>query len=226
MPVDAQPPEDSEKGWKPDPLGASKLRWWDGEKWTDNVHTGEPEKKGKNRGQIGWIVGAIVAIVIVAAIAGSGGEGDDSSNTADEAPPPEKVEAPKASGRCPGQMYVGIPVELNFRVKNPGPRPYPATYFGLWDGSGPFVLNEASSDGAAGIRGEYGLQGKGYQFRGYLDAGESRKLRVVLTPKDAGNFDDLEMGIWGGREDGPKIPLDTSRVSVLACDDITINPGL
>lgn len=99
MPVDAQPPEDSEKGWKPDPLGASKLRWWDGEKWTDNVHTGEPEKKGKNRGQIGWIVGAVVTLLIIGAIASAGeddgGDSPEPTPGADVSKPAKAPSNPK-----------------------------------------------------------------------------------------------------------------------------------
>jgi hypothetical protein len=170
---------------------------------------------------------AIIIGGILFAIAGLASIGDDSSDspsTPAESEPEKVVAAPDASGRCPGQMFVGIPEVLNFRVKNPGDLTYPATYFGFWDGSGPFVLNSGASDGAPGIPGDYGLQGKGYQFRGTLKPGESRRLRIIVTPKDAGNFDELTMAVWGAKEDGPKILLDEDRYSLFSCEEITINP--
>ena len=102
MPVDAQPPEDSEKGWKPDPLGASKLRWWDGEKWTSHIHTTQQSpqqpKKGGSKGQIKWIVGAVVVALIIGAIA-SAGDDDGGSNSSESTPEDTDQPAKEASGK-------------------------------------------------------------------------------------------------------------------------------
>jgi ribosomal protein L40E len=38
---DAEAPEDVSEGWKPDPIGASDWRWWDGTAWTDRVGTSQ-----------------------------------------------------------------------------------------------------------------------------------------------------------------------------------------
>lgn len=32
-----RPPSTPEKGWRADPLDEERLRWWDGEQWTDNT---------------------------------------------------------------------------------------------------------------------------------------------------------------------------------------------
>lgn len=36
-------PDSPDKGWYPDPAGPGKLRWWDGEQWTQRVQDAPPE---------------------------------------------------------------------------------------------------------------------------------------------------------------------------------------
>ena len=157
----------------------------------------------------------LAALAILAVGCGSEGGGTDK-------PDPPTMSPPNASGSCPGQMFVGIPVELNFRVTNPGKVAYPATYFAFLDGSGPLIRNFASSDGAPAI--DRGFEQGGWEFRGILKPGESRRISMTLTPKDAGNFDSLDLGIWGAREDFDGM-TPYGRVAAFSCSDVTINPG-
>ncbi|MCB0857682.1 MAG: DUF2510 domain-containing protein [Solirubrobacterales bacterium] len=39
---DAEAPENAAEGWKPDPMGASELRYWDGTAWTDRIGSRQP----------------------------------------------------------------------------------------------------------------------------------------------------------------------------------------
>jgi hypothetical protein len=92
-------------GWYDDPSGAG-LRWWDGEQWTEHVHTAESaaaaagttETSGSREGKpprdlvklrerirargikgVGIVLGAIVVVIVVIALLVSGGS-DNSSN--------------------------------------------------------------------------------------------------------------------------------------------------
>jgi hypothetical protein len=92
-------------GWYDDPSGAG-LRWWDGEQWTEHVHTAESaaaaagttETSGSREGKpprdlvklrerirargikgVGIVLGAIVLVIVVIALLVSGGS-DNSSN--------------------------------------------------------------------------------------------------------------------------------------------------
>jgi len=92
-------------GWYDDPSG-SGLRWWDGEQWTEHVHTAESaaaaagtdETSGSREGKpprdlvklrerirargikgVGIVLGAIVVVIVVVALLLSGGS-DNSSN--------------------------------------------------------------------------------------------------------------------------------------------------
>lgn len=219
MKLQDQPaPADTTAGYKPDPLNPKKLREWDGQKWTS--HTALPP--GTKNPVPNWAIaiGVVVGlIVLVVALADSGGDSDPVSAK----PEPPKMVAAKVTGTCPGQMFVGLPVTLRFRMTNPGTVDYPATYMGMWDGSGPFVRNGAAAGGIVGDEGDgYGFQG-GWQF-GPLGAGKSQRMAVTLTPKDVGNFDALEVGFWGNRQDEDITPY--GRARIITCDDITINPGL
>jgi len=92
-------------GWYDDPSGTG-LRWWDGEQWTEHVHTAESaaaaagttETSGSREGKpprdlvklrerirargvkgVGIVLGAIVVVIVVIALLVSGGS-DNSSN--------------------------------------------------------------------------------------------------------------------------------------------------
>ena len=92
-------------GWYDDPSGAG-LRWWDGEQWTEHVHTAESaaaaagttETSGSREGKpprdlvklrerirargvkgVGIILGAIVVVIVVIALLVSGGSDNSSS---------------------------------------------------------------------------------------------------------------------------------------------------
>jgi hypothetical protein len=93
-------------GWYDDPSGAG-LRWWDGEQWTEHVHTAEsaaaaagtPDASGSREGKpprdlvklrerirargvkgVGIILGAIVVVIVVIALLVSGGSDNSSSS--------------------------------------------------------------------------------------------------------------------------------------------------
>jgi hypothetical protein len=93
-------------GWYDDPSGQG-LRWWDGEQWTEHVHTvesaaaavgesGEGEREApppqlvklresiQARGAkgVGMVLGGLVLIVVVVALLLSGGSDDNSSKAA------------------------------------------------------------------------------------------------------------------------------------------------
>jgi hypothetical protein len=93
-------------GWYDDPSGAG-LRWWDGEQWTEHVHTAESaaaatgttDDSGSREGKpprdlvklrerirargvkgVGIVLGAIVVVIVVIALLVSGGS-ENSSNS-------------------------------------------------------------------------------------------------------------------------------------------------
>lgn len=46
-PPSTPPPQPPPAGWYSDPDGASLLRWWDGERWTEHVSASEPPSEGQ-----------------------------------------------------------------------------------------------------------------------------------------------------------------------------------
>jgi hypothetical protein len=85
-------------GWYDDPSGQG-LRWWDGEQWTEHVHTaeaaaaatgeaGEGEVKlrdsiqAKGAKGVGIVLGGLVLVIVVVALLLSGGSGDNSGKAA------------------------------------------------------------------------------------------------------------------------------------------------
>jgi hypothetical protein len=124
-------------GWYDDPSGAG-LRWWDGEQWTEHVHTAESaaaaagttetlsSREGKPprdlvklreriraRGVkgVGIVLGAIVVVIVVIALLVSGGS-DNSSNAN-----PTKGGAPagKTAGAAATQAQIKA---INKQLKN------------------------------------------------------------------------------------------------------------
>ncbi|MGV9709997.1 GmrSD restriction endonuclease domain-containing protein [Gordonia sp. NPDC003424] len=79
MDVQARP----EPGWSLDPAGSGRLRWWDGQRWTDNYHSpGTPATPVRTHGgSAKWKVGGGIAaaILLVAVIAAAAGTEDDTS---------------------------------------------------------------------------------------------------------------------------------------------------
>jgi hypothetical protein len=100
-------------GWYDDPSGPG-LRWWDGERWTEHVHTaesaaaatgdeGEGEREApppqlvklresiqaKGAKGVGMVLGAVVlVIVVVALLLGGGSDSNSSANPAGTKAPP------------------------------------------------------------------------------------------------------------------------------------------
>lgn len=93
-------------GWYDDPSGQG-LRWWDGEQWTEHVHTaesaaaaageasvGEREApppqlvklresiQAKGAKTVGMVLGGLVLIIVVIALLVSGGSDDNTGNAA------------------------------------------------------------------------------------------------------------------------------------------------
>jgi hypothetical protein len=93
-------------GWYDDPSGQG-LRWWDGEQWTEHVHTaesaaaatgeaGEGEREApppqlvrlrdsiqaKGAKGVGMVLGGLVLVIVVVALLLSGGSGDNSGKAA------------------------------------------------------------------------------------------------------------------------------------------------
>lgn len=51
------------RGWYPDPSGTDGLRWWDGERWTDDMHA-HPEDTSPPRRRRTRVI-AVVALLLV-----------------------------------------------------------------------------------------------------------------------------------------------------------------
>jgi hypothetical protein len=110
-------------GWYDDPSGQG-LRWWDGEAWTEHVHTaesaaaaadtGEGSREGKPprdlvklrekiraRGVkgIGMVLGAAVVVIVVIALLLSGGSENSSGNANPGAGTPGAGKTAKASAK-------------------------------------------------------------------------------------------------------------------------------
>jgi Protein of unknown function (DUF2510) len=126
-------------GWYDDPSGAG-LRWWDGEQWTEHVHTaesaaaaagttdgsGSASREGKPprdlvklreriraRGikGVGIVLGAIVVVIVVIALLVSGGS-DNSSNAT---PPQGGTPAGKTAKASATQAQIKA---IDKRLKN------------------------------------------------------------------------------------------------------------
>jgi hypothetical protein len=126
-------------GWYDDPSGEG-LRWWDGNQWTEHVHTaesaaaatdvgdtaGNPSREGKPprdlvklresiRGRgvkaVGIFLGAIVLVIVVVALLVSGG----SDNNGGGAPGPGSNPAKTGAGGSAGQAQIK---KINKQLKN------------------------------------------------------------------------------------------------------------
>lgn len=103
-------------GWYPDPSGAPQQRYWDGQKWTEQIHAqapqpgadgGPPEKK---KHWCRWVAAGLVVLVIVAAAVSpsedskDSGSGDSASTESSGSSEPAKRNAEscgtKASDDC------------------------------------------------------------------------------------------------------------------------------
>lgn len=90
------PPEDTKRGYKPDPLGADNLRWWDGTKWgpqTRPVTKRGPKKKRKMPTWLIVVLSVLGVIIIAAALAG-----DEESGTDEPAPEPTPAVEEQTTG--------------------------------------------------------------------------------------------------------------------------------
>jgi hypothetical protein len=201
---------------------------------------GSPNRSGRWGGAPwwAWVLAVIVGGAIIAGIAG----GDDSSNdggsnaateasenTLTEQPTaagPELADEPtgdaEGTGQCPQQSFVGLPVSITLRVENTGDKTWPVTYLTIDDGADHFVFNNAHMgalvaekvDTPAFDTWQLGSEGSG------LRPGEKATIKMVLTPKDAGNRD-LSYGVWGGPTGSNLVPDDLHLVS---CSAIPVNP--
>lgn len=159
----------------------------------------------------------LIAPVLLALLVGcgtetNGGNGGGNGNKPD--PPFTKV---GVRGNCPGFMAVGIPLTVNFRVTNKGEEDWPFTFMAT-DDMDSFVVNDVTLDGERADN----LDPPGYEawrFAG-LDAGETGKLRLGLTPREAGNTD-LQLSIWGDERGASGIPEGDS---LYGCEDLAIQP--
>jgi hypothetical protein len=78
-------------GWYPDPSGSTGLRWWDGERWTDDTHDLPDEDLtrasastvGRRRGRVIAVVAALLVMVLLAAAVVSVGLGRTRLTTLD-----------------------------------------------------------------------------------------------------------------------------------------------
>jgi Protein of unknown function (DUF2510) len=241
-------PELPPAGWRPDPERPNTWRYWDGSAWTDHLAPMEPEPGGERdpvalakagppekttpaqpgksaseqekRGwRTGWTVALVIGVIIlIAALAGGGEEdGDDGSGSSAPAQPEPPFTKAKLQGNCPGFMVVGLPVRFNSRITNSGSEDWPSTFIAT-DDFGPFVVNSVTLDGAEGK--DPAPPGyDAYRFRG-LNANETAKLSVDLTPKDAGNTD-LEFSVWGDDPGASGIP---EGKFLYGCTDLAIQP--
>lgn len=112
-------------GWYDDPSGEG-LRWWDGERWTEHVHTaesaaaagaagsgggrreGKPPRdlvklresiRGRGAKAVGMVLGAIVLVIVVIALLVSGGSGDKGSGAGSGAGLPGTTKTDAAAAR-------------------------------------------------------------------------------------------------------------------------------
>jgi Protein of unknown function (DUF2510) len=124
-------------GWYDDPSGAG-LRWWDGEQWTEHVHTAESaaaaagttETSGSREGKpprdlvklrerirargikgVGIVLGAIVVVIVVIALLVSGGSDNSSTTT----PPQGGTPAGKTAKASATQAQIKA---IDKRLKN------------------------------------------------------------------------------------------------------------
>ncbi|MGU3654095.1 DUF2510 domain-containing protein [Mycolicibacterium sp. A43C] len=94
-------------GWYPDPSGAGRQKYWDGQKWTDGPPP-KPKPQGFSRKTI--LFGVLAVFVVVAIISAFGGGGDNSSpssasSTSVPSAPAYRLEA----GEKPSTLNVYVP---------------------------------------------------------------------------------------------------------------------
>lgn len=111
MTEDPKPPA----GWHPDPHGSDKLRYWDGQQWTQQVKVDPAKAKKGMPNSLKWVIGIGGVALVIAALASGGGEesSDPEPATADKsesAPEPAETEPiGQLSQRC------GVNDRLNTR---------------------------------------------------------------------------------------------------------------
>lgn len=77
----APPPDDASPGYKPDPLGSTNMRRWDGSAWTQEVMA--PAGSGMSSGKK-WLIGIGSSLVVLVAMGAILGEEEKSDEPAKE----------------------------------------------------------------------------------------------------------------------------------------------
>ncbi len=74
-------------GWYPDPSGAPQQRYWDGSKWTEQIHAQAPQPGGgatpppeKKKHRCRWVAAGLVVLVIVVAALSPSEDGTESAS--------------------------------------------------------------------------------------------------------------------------------------------------
>jgi hypothetical protein len=183
------------------------------------VQKKEAEDKAKKWTGIGCggLTGLVLLLIVIGALAG----GEDGGDQQDGKPQAGEVATPTGGFSCPGQLFVGLPVDFEIRIKNPGTVSYPATFVSLDDGFDRFVINDVSQGprrlqpaDVPGFGDAYVTAGAGVPKK------EARVVTVTMTPIEAGNVD-LRFWIWTAERDDREVPDD---VIAGDCQSIPVNP--